>query len=62
MPDHDFSDLKALFLNCSLKTSAETSNTQVLMDNSIAIMERTASRSTRSGSPITSSRPASRRT
>jgi len=39
MTDHDFSDLKALFLNCSLKTSAETSNTQVLMDNSIAIME-----------------------
>lgn len=38
MPDHDFSDLKALFLNCSLKTSAEPSNTQALMDNSIAIM------------------------
>ena len=40
MPDHDFSDLKALFLNCSLKTSGqEPSNTQALMDNSIAIMD-----------------------
>ncbi len=39
MSDHDFSDLRALFLNCSLKpSSAEPSNTQVLMDNSIAIM------------------------
>ena len=40
MPDHDFSDLRALFLNCSLKRSAaEPSNTQALMDNSVAIME-----------------------
>ncbi len=40
MPDHDFSDLSALFLNCTLKpTSAEASNTQALMDNSVAIME-----------------------
>jgi multimeric flavodoxin WrbA len=40
MSDHDFSDLRALFLNCSLKLSAaEPSNTQALMDNSVAIME-----------------------
>jgi multimeric flavodoxin WrbA len=36
--DHDFSDLRAVFLNCSLKRSPELSNTQVLMDNAIAIM------------------------
>ncbi|MFN8113917.1 MAG: flavodoxin family protein [Solirubrobacterales bacterium] len=39
MPDHDFSDLSALFLNCTLKPSPSPSNTQALMDNSIAIME-----------------------
>jgi multimeric flavodoxin WrbA len=39
MPDHDFSDLGALFLNCTLKPSPAPSNTQALMDNSIAIME-----------------------
>jgi len=40
MAEHDFSDLSALFLNCSLKpSSAAPSNTQALMDNSIAIME-----------------------
>ncbi len=39
MPKDDFSDLSALFLNCTLKpSSAEPSNTQALMDNSIAIM------------------------
>src|SRR4051812_13441571 len=36
--DHDFSDLRAVFLNCSLKRSPDPSNTQALMDNSIAIM------------------------
>ena len=40
MAEHDFSDLSALFINCTLKpSSAEPSNTQALMDNSIAIME-----------------------
>ena len=34
----DFSDLSALFINCTLKRTPEPSNTQVLMDNSIAIM------------------------
>ena len=34
----DYSDLKALFVNCTLKRSPETSNTQGLMDKSMAIM------------------------
>jgi multimeric flavodoxin WrbA len=36
----DFSDLRALFLNCTLKRSPELSHTQGLMDISIGIMER----------------------
>ena len=36
----DFSDLKALFINCTLKRSPEVSNTQALGDISIGIMER----------------------
>lgn len=36
----DFSDLKALFLNCTLKRSPELSHTQGLIDISIAIMEK----------------------
>ncbi len=36
--DLDFGELRALFVNCSLKRSPEPSNTQALMDNSIAIM------------------------
>lgn len=38
MPEHDFSDLSALFINCTLKRGPEPSNTQALMDKSIAIM------------------------
>jgi multimeric flavodoxin WrbA len=39
MPEHDFSDLRALFLSCTLKpSSAEPSNTEALIDNSVAIM------------------------
>jgi len=34
----DFSDLAALYLNCTLKRSPEPSHTQTLMDRSIAIM------------------------
>jgi multimeric flavodoxin WrbA len=34
----DFSDLRALYINCTLKRSPEVSNTQALADNSIAIM------------------------
>jgi multimeric flavodoxin WrbA len=36
----DFSDLKALFLNCTLKKSPELSHTQGLIDISSAIMEK----------------------
>ena len=35
----DFSDLRALFINCTLKTSPERSNTEGLMEIAIAIME-----------------------
>jgi multimeric flavodoxin WrbA len=35
----DFSDLRALFINCTLKRSPEISNTQGLADGAIAIME-----------------------
>lgn len=35
-----YSDLKALFINCSLKRSSETSHTQTLMDVAIAIMDK----------------------
>lgn len=34
----DFSDLRAVFINCTLKRSPETSNTQGLMDSSIELM------------------------
>jgi multimeric flavodoxin WrbA len=34
----DYSDLKALYVNCTLKRSPETSNTQGLMDKSMAVM------------------------
>ncbi|MGR2752649.1 flavodoxin family protein [Agromyces arachidis] len=34
----DFSDLSAVFINCTLKRSPETSNTQGLMDSSIKLM------------------------
>ena len=36
----DFSDLRALYVNCTLKPSPALSHTQGLMDLSIAIMER----------------------
>ena len=36
----DFSDLKALFLNCTLKKSPELSHTQGLIDIATAIMEK----------------------
>lgn len=36
----DFSDLRALYINCTLKRSPETSNTQGLADHSIAIMNK----------------------
>ena len=36
----DFSDLRALYINCTLKRSPEVSNTQGLADQSMAIMRR----------------------
>lgn len=36
--DHDFSDLRAVFVSCTLKRSPEVSNTEGLMTNSAAIM------------------------
>jgi multimeric flavodoxin WrbA len=36
----DFSDLRAVYINCTLKRSPEPSHTQGLADRSIAIMER----------------------
>jgi multimeric flavodoxin WrbA len=36
----DFSDLRAVYVNCTLKRSPGVSNTQGLADRSIAIMER----------------------
>lgn len=36
----DFSDLRALFVNCALKLSPELSNTEALIRISTAIMER----------------------
>ena len=36
----DFSDLKAIYINCTLKRSPETSNTRGLADRSMGIMER----------------------
>jgi multimeric flavodoxin WrbA len=36
----DFSHLRALYINCTLKRSPEISNTRALADRSIAIMER----------------------
>lgn len=37
---YDFSDLKALFLNCTLKPSPQKSHTRTLIDVSQAIMEK----------------------
>jgi len=38
--DRDFSDLRAVYVNCTLKRSPERSHTQGLADRSIATMER----------------------
>jgi multimeric flavodoxin WrbA len=37
---HHFSDLRAVFINCTLKKSPELSHTQGLMDRSIALMRQ----------------------
>ena len=36
----DYSDLSAVFINCTLKRSPEPSNTQALADRSIAVLEQ----------------------
>jgi multimeric flavodoxin WrbA len=38
-PSYDFSDLRALYINCTLKPSPQPSHTQALLDDSIAIMK-----------------------
>jgi multimeric flavodoxin WrbA len=38
--EHDFTGLRALYINCTLKRSPEPSNTQGLVDRSAAIMRR----------------------
>ena len=45
----DFSDLRAVYVNCTLKRSPDVSNTQGLADRSIAIMERNGVAVERSG-------------
>ncbi len=39
-PDHDFSHLRALFINCTLKRSPDLRDTQGLVDISAAIMQK----------------------
>ena len=39
MPNPQFDDLQALFINCTLKPSPQRSHTRLLIDNSVAIME-----------------------
>ena len=39
-PPADYSDLNALYINCTLKRSPELSHTQGLMDRSIALMRK----------------------
>ena len=38
-PNLEFSDLRAMYINCTLTKSPDTSHTQTLMDRSIAVME-----------------------
>lgn len=40
MQSHDYSDLKALFINCTLTKSPEKSHTELLVDISRGIMEK----------------------
>jgi multimeric flavodoxin WrbA len=38
-PEYRFDDLRALFINCTLKRSPEVSHTEGLIDKSVAVME-----------------------
>ena len=40
MSEWDFSGLRAMFINCTLKKSPEVSNTQALVDASATIMRK----------------------
>jgi hypothetical protein len=53
-----YDDLRAMFVNCTLKRSPDPSNTQGLIDVSKHILEVEASGWTRSGRSITTSRSA----
>ena len=55
----DFTDLKALFINCTLKRSPEQSHTQALGDISIGIMEKNGVQVESSAPSTTRSPPAS---
>ena len=58
-PRRRYDDLRALFINCTLKRSPEPSNTQGLVDVSRHIMEAARRRrSTWSGRSTTTSPPA----
>ena len=53
----DFSDLRALFINCTLKRSPEVSNTQGLVDISMEIMRRQGVQRRRASAPSTTTSP-----
>jgi hypothetical protein len=60
--DWRFDDLRALYINCTLKRSPDRSHTQGLIDRSRSIMERHGSPSPSCGPSITTSPPACGRT
>ena len=55
--NYDFSDLKALFINCTLKPSPNLSHTEGLMDISRRIMEKPRAVSMETISPSGASAP-----
>lgn len=55
----DYSDLTALYVNCTLKRSPETSNTEGLIDKSRRVMESAGTRTSSSAPSTTTSRPGS---
>ena len=57
-----YDDLRALYVNCTLKRSPERSNTQGLIDVSAAIMQKQGVTVETSAPPTTTSRPACGRT
>ena len=58
-----YDDLRALFINCTLKRSPEVSNTEGLIERSRAVMEANGVATSRSSGPsTTTSPPASGRT